>query len=522
MNLAEYFVQAARRFPQAVAVVDAQVRWTYAHLYEEVAAVAAHLQGYGLQAGDHVLVVLKNRRENLVVYWACQLLGLIYTPVNFRMALAELAYCIGDAEPRMVFYEQDTRAVVEAALAQAGSSVPAIAVGADGHGADTYAALARRGAALQPVAPVADDATAIMLYTSGTTGRPKGVPRSHRNEISAAEAHIIQNQYAPFDSTIGVMPFYHTMGMRTLLTTTFLNGKLALLPDFETGAALALLAAEQATSLYLVPTLYYDLVAHPQLDRHDLRALTRIGYAGAAMTSSLTQLCFERLRPRVFVNHFGSSEVYTFTICSWLDRKPTCAGRPGFHEDVRIVTADPTRQVPPDEVVGPEVPGEVIVSLRSPEAFAGYWRRPDANAKALRAGWYYTGDVGMWDGDGDLWVQGRVDDMLISGGENIHPLEVEDVLARHPAVRDVAVCGLPDDRWGQVVAAFVVPADATLTAEALDQFCLASPDLARYKRPRRYVFVKAVPKSAVGKILRRKLQAGEYELYAPGSGGSGE
>jgi 2-furoate---CoA ligase len=180
---------------------------------------------------------------------------------------------------------------------------------------------------------------------------------------------------------------------------------------------------------------------------------------------------------------------------------------------VRIVTADPTRRVLPDEVVEPGVPGEVIVSLTSPEAFHGYWQRPDATETAIREGWYFTGDVGIWDEEGDLWVQGRVDDMLISGGENIHPLEVEDVLAKHPKVQDVAVCGLPDERWGQAVSAFVVPGDATLTAEELDQFCLASSELANFKRPRRYIFVKAVPKSAVGKILRRKLQTGEYEPY---------
>jgi 2-furoate---CoA ligase len=316
------------------------------------------------------------------------------------------------------------------------------------------------------------------------------------------------------------MPFYHTMGMRTLLVTTFLNGKLVLLPPhdksggYEPQAALELLAREKITSLYLVPTLYHDLVSRPQLDQYDLRALTKIGYAGAAMTSTLTQACFERFRPEVFVNHFGSSEVYTFTICSWLDRKPTCAGRPGFHEEIRIVIADPTRYVLPDEVVGTGTPGEVIVSLFSPEAFKGYWHRPDANKKALRQGWYFSGDLGVWDDDGDLWVQGRVDDMLISGGENIHPLEVEDVLAQHPSVAEIAVAGLPDERWGQIVAAFVVPADASLTAEELDQFALANPQLARFKRPRRYVFIKEVPKSAVGKILRRKLQTGEYELYA--------
>jgi len=517
MNLADYFLYAVRRFPEAMAVVDEQVRWRYRDLHREVATVAANLQQLGLVSGDHVLVVLKNRRENIVIYWACQLLGLVYTPVNFRMALNELAYCIGDADPRIVFYEADNREMVERALAQAQSSAKAFAVGAHPSLASETVPpspfLPQEKATLGPLPTVHEDAIAIMLYTSGTTGRPKGVPRSHRNEVSAAEAHIIQNQFSLFESTLGVMPFYHTMGMRTLLYTTFLNGKLVLLPDYDTEAALQLIAQEKLTSLYLVPTLFYDLVNHPNLDRYDLRSLTKLGYAGAAMTSALTQLCFERLKPRVFINHFGSSEVYTFTICSWLDRKPTCAGRPGFHEDVRIVIADPSRRVLPDEMVGPGEPGEVIVSLASPEAFKGYWHRPDANEKALREGWYFTGDVGMWDEEGDLWVQGRVDDMLISGGENIHPLEVEDVLARHPKVHEVAVAGLPDERLGQIVAAFVVPADPSLTAEELEQFCLANPGLARFKRPRRYIFIQEVPKSPVGKILRRKLQAGEYRPY---------
>jgi 2-furoate---CoA ligase len=512
MNLARYCMQAVERFPDAVAIVDDQVRWSYRDLYREVSTVTANMYTLGVQAGDHVLVVLKNRRENIVIYWACQWLGLIYTPINFRMPYGELAYCIGDAAPSIIFYEDEKRATLETALTQAQCTARAFAVGA-GASPESFDELRRPGTQPPPLSTVDDDASAIMLYTSGTTGNPKGVPRSHTNEISAAEAHIIQNQCALLESTIGVMPFYHTMGMRTRLVTTFLNGKLALLPDYDTERALELLAREQLTSLYLVPTLYYDLVNHPRLDQYDLHALTRLGYAGAAMTTTLTQQCFERLHPRIFVNHFGSSEIYTFTICSWLDRKPGCAGRPGFHEAVRIVTADPTRKVQLDEIAEPGTPGEVIVSLSSPEAFKGYWHRPEADEKAIRQGWYFTGDVGVWDDDGDLWVQGRVDDMLISGGENIHPLEVEDVLSRHPQVREVAVAGLPDERWGQIVAAFVAPADPALSAEELDRFCLASPQLASFKRPRRYIFVKAVPKSPVGKILRRKLQAGEYEQY---------
>jgi 2-furoate---CoA ligase len=154
--------------------------------------------------------------------------------------------------------------------------------------------------------------------------------------------------------------------------------------------------------------------------------------------------------------------------------------------------------------------GELIASLDSDEAFSGYWNRPDADERAIRDGWYFTGDLGYEDQDGDIWVSGRVDDMIITGGENVHPVEVEDVLARHPNVADVAVCGLPDEKWGQVVTAFVVPNGRQPTNDELDRFCLESPDLARFKRPRRYVFVEAIPKSPVGKILRRKLQEGSY------------
>src|SRR3989442_890767 len=260
MHLAQCFVQAVKRFPEAPAVVDDHVRWSYRDLYEEVSTVAANVQQSGVKQGDHVLVVLKNHRENLVIYWICQLLGLIYTPVNFRMSLAELVYCIGDAEPVLVFYEKENRVTIEAALKQTQSSARAYAVGASS-GSDTFEKLRQRGASLQVggvmnhAPTLSADAVAIMLYTSGTTGRPKGVPRSHLNEASAAEAHIIQNVYTLFESTIAVMPFYHTMGMRTLLSTTFLNGKLVLLPDYEPQAALELLAQEKVTSLYLVPTL---------------------------------------------------------------------------------------------------------------------------------------------------------------------------------------------------------------------------------------------------------------------------
>ncbi len=211
-------------------------------------------------------------------------------------------------------------------------------------------------------------------------------------------------------------------------------------------------------------------------------------------------------KPELFVNHYGSSEVYTFTIDQNAPNKPGSAGRAGINQMVRVVKLG-AKTV--DEVAGTGEDGEIAALLAGDESFEGYWRRPDADAKALRQGWYFTGDTGFVDADGDLFVTGRVDDMIITGGENVSPVEIESCLSLHAAVSEVAVVGLPDERWGKIVAAFVKPR-ATVDADALDAFCRNS-GLAGFKRPRRYIFVADIPKSPVGKLLRRKLVAGEYE-----------
>jgi 2-furoate---CoA ligase len=350
-----------------------------------------------------------------------------------------------------------------------------------------------------------------MLYTSGTTGRPKGVPRSHKNEYGAAVAHIIQNRYEVQESTIGVMPLYHTMGMRSMISMAFLNGKLVMTPDYNPQTVLETLEKEAISCVYLVPTIFHDIVHHPEFNKYQLASLKKVGYAGAAMTEVLTQEIFKQLKPDIFINHYGSSEVYTFSFCNYLNKKPGCAGKAGFHQNLRVVIPDPEGHSTPNDIALIGEPGEIIVDLRTSEAFQGYWNRPDANKKAIRDGWYFTGDMGMLDEDGDLFVLGRLDDMIISGGENIHPLEVEEVIAKHPKVAEVAVAGLPDPRYGEVVTAFIVPKDVTLTVEELDSFCKESSQLSNYKRPRAYVLVTAIPKSPVGKILRRMLRSGDYQ-----------
>jgi 2-furoate---CoA ligase len=213
----------------------------------------------------------------------------------------------------------------------------------------------------------------------------------------------------------------------------------------------------------------------------------------------------EAFRPDLFVNHYGSSEIYTFSINQNAVSKPGSAGRAGMNTRLRVVKLD-GKSV--HQLAAPMEEGQIIADLLSDEAFEGYHNRPDANAKSLRDGWYFTGDTGYVDADGDLFVTGRVDDMIISGGENISPVDIESVLSLHPGVDDVAVVGLKDERWGQRVVAFV-KRKLDVTPEGLDQHCQTS-DMVNFKRPREYVFVAEIPKSPVGKVLRRKLVAGEY------------
>lgn len=505
MNLGEVFYRHMLRDPGAAAVVDGGTRRSFGEWYEEIRAVAGGLQARGLKPGDHFVVVLSNRYETATLYWACQMLGLIFTPFNWRANGEEIAYVLEDADTVVVACEAATRETVGEAIGLRGDGAP-VSIDID---AGDFAALL---AALPVAGPsdVDEGEICLMLYTSGTTGRPKGVPRSHRAERLAASHCIAQLYYRRGESTLGVMPMFHTMGVRSILMSMMLNGALVCLPSWEARAAMRLIQEEKIDTLFLVPTLFHDMLHHPDRGDFDLSSVQNIGYAGMAMTSALTALCQTEFNPRHFHNFYGSSEIFCFTVCDHVAEKPGCAGRAGLGQIIRIVIADPDGGSGPDDLVAAGESGEIIAPMDGMEAFAGYWKRPDADAKSIRGGWYFTGDLGYFDEDGELYVVGRVDDMVISGGENIYPEEVEDVLAKSPLVEQVAVIGMPDDRMGAKIVAFVEAASADCSAEALDAWCLDST-MARFKRPRAYVFVKRIPRSAAGKLLRRFLRDGDYE-----------
>lgn len=495
LDLGTSFLASVERDPDALAIVDGAMRLSYRQWYDKISALAATLRETGLKRGDHVLTAMQNRWENASLHWACQFLGLIVTPLNWRAKADEIDFGIEDADAKAVFYEASTEEAVR--LSRLAQDLPLFS-------AEALADIMKGKA--PGVVPVADAADwSLMLYTSGTTSKPKGVPRRHRAERAGAVAHVAQNLYRHGERTLGVMPLYHTMGVRSLIASSLIGGTFVCLPRFDVAKALDLIEEEKITNLYLVPTLYHDLVHHEAFSPERVSSVTKLGYAGASMTDGLLKRLDQTFRPELFVNHYGSSEIYTFTIEQTATAKPGSAGRAGINQTIRVVKLGSRN---PDERAAVGEEGEIIALMKSDEAFEGYWKRPDADAKALHGGWYFTGDTGFVDRDGDLFVTGRADDMIITGGENVSPVEVESCLSLHEGVAEVAVVGLPDERWGKIVVAFV-KRRGDVTAEDLDRHCRDS-GLANFRRPRRIVFVEAIPKSPVGKLLRRLLVAGEY------------
>jgi 2-furoate---CoA ligase len=505
LDLGTSFVASVARDPNALAVVDEGVRLSYAQWYARISSLVAAFDRIGLKPGDHLVTVLQNCEAAATLHWACQLAGIVITPVNWRAKEDELDFCIENSESCAVVYQDASTAAVERS-ARARALARIYVGGGEAAGAFEFDRMvAEPAAAVTP--RVSAEAWSIMLYTSGTTSRPKGVPRRHRAERAAGIAHVAQNLYRRGERTLGVMPLYHTMGVRSLIAMSLIGGTFVCLPRYDTQRALALIEAEKITNLYLVPTLYHDLVHAREFASADVSSVRKLGFAGASMTDGLLKTLNEAFRPELFVNHYGSSEIYTFTIDQNAPNKPGSAGKAGINQEIRVVKLNATSA---SDLAAPDEEGEIVALLAGDESFEGYWRRPDADAKSLRDGWYFTGDTGFLDRDGDLFVTGRVDDMIITGGENVSPVEIESCLSLHPAVLEVAVVGLADEKWGRIVAAFV-KRRGLVSEQELEQFCRTS-GLANFKRPRRFVFVDALPKSPVGKLLRRLLVAGDYQI----------
>ncbi|RZM36049.1 MAG: long-chain fatty acid--CoA ligase [Sphingomonas sp.] len=462
LDLGTTYLAALERDPDASAIVDGDVRLSYAEWYTRISALVTALDDIGLKRGDHLVSVLRNRWQAATLHWACQFAGIILTPINWRAKSDEVSYAVHDSEARAIVYEDfPAKAVAAAGL---DGSIIRISLDDARPGELRFADLLAGGGATAK-SRVDAEAWSLMLYTSGTTSKPKGVPRRQRAERAAAIAHVAQNLYGYGERTLGVMPLYHTMGVRSLLACAITNGTFVCMPKFDAGEAIRLIERERIENLYLVPTLYHDIVNHADFAPERVASARKLGFAGAPMTDGLLKMIDAAFKPELFVNHYGSSEIYTCTIDQDARRKPGSAGKSGINQMIRVVALDGED---PDQIVGRGVEGQIIATLAGDEAFEGYWRRPEADERSLKDGWFFSSDTGYYDADGDLFVTGRLDDMIISGGENVSPVEVESLLSLHPAVSEVAVVGMPDERWGKAITGFAQRAGAATFHASFD------------------------------------------------------
>jgi fatty-acyl-CoA synthase len=454
----------ARRAPDRIAVEARDRTWTYAELDARSDEIAA-----SLEPGSRVSTVTGNSAEHVALFFACAKAGAMLHPISWRLAPAEVAYQLDDADPAVLLVEEEHRALAEAALELA-SVRPALE-------------LPRRTAST--AAPVPEDAL-LLIYTSGTTGKPKGALLTHSNCFWTNLSFDLATGLDADDVVLQVLPQFHCGGWNVQPLLAWWKGaRVVIERGFDAGRALDLIERRSVTTMMGVPANYLFMAEEPRFGRADLSSLRLAIVGGAPMPLPLIETWAERGVD--IVQGYGLTEAAPNVLClppEAARRKAGSAGRPYPYVECRLS----------DE-------SELLV--RGPNVFAGYWRDAAATAAAFRDGWLATGDLAECDADGDYWIRGRLKDVVVSGGENVYPAEIEAVLHQHPGVVEAAVVGVPDERWGEVCAAFVV-LRAAVAEEELVEHCRAR--LARFKVPKHFHVIDELPRNSLGKVVKGELR----------------
>ena len=481
-GVGSWAARRARMSPNRVAVVHDGREWTFAEVSERATRMAHVLAATGVGKGDRVAYLGPNHPAFLETLFATGLLGAIFVPLNTRLAAPELAYILADSGAAVL---------VHAPL----SIVDDLR--------DVPAHLALDGLELgdAPTDPldtdVADSDVCMIMYTSGTTGRPKGAMLTHANIAWNSVNLLLDIDLTSAEVTLVNAPMFHVAALNMTVLPTFLKGgRSVLMSAFDPASTLELIERYGVTYTFGVPAQYQMLARSPGWDAADLSSLRSVSCGGAPVPAALIET-YQR-RGLTFLQGYGLSEAapgVTYLRADDSTRKAGSAGTSVFFGDVRVVRADGAG-------VDTGEPGEILTE--GPNVMAGYWGLPDATAEVLSPdGWLRTGDIAVLDDEGFAYIRDRVKDLIISGGENIYPAEVEDALYAHPAVAECAVVGVPDEKWGEVGRAFVVPHHDVDPAELLD---FLAGRIARYKVPKSVVFVDSLPRTGSGKVLKKRLR----------------
>ncbi|WNB92133.1 fatty acid--CoA ligase [Bacillus sp. NEB1478] len=519
-TIGRIFDLTVQKFPNKEAIYDVRknLRLSYREWNTEVNKLANALAIEGVTKGDRVSTFLFNTEELATAFFACTKIGAVFNPINFRLTAEEVAFILQDAAPKVVLFEKALEPTVKAIKDRfSGTSFWYI----DDETPD-YAMSYQQKVSRAPVEPpnvsVDEDDLYAIMYTSGTTGRPKGVLHSHREIVEQSLIIIGATRLDSYDVGLVTAPMFHCAELHcAFLPRIHVGASNVILHQFEPKKVLSLIEGERITKLFAAPTMW-NMLLQEDLKQYDIKSL-KIGLYGAApMAPALVHACHDQLGISL-VQAYGMTEMGpAITFLGEKDQltKAGSAGQACLNHEIRIVRPNENGPSDPNDIMPSGETGEIIV--KGPCMMSGYFRREEASEKALYKGWYHSGDIGFLDEDGYLWVKDRVDDMIISGGENIYPREVEDILHAHIGVLDAAVVGQPDDRWGETVTAFVVKKESSLSEEELDEWCKSSDQIANYKRPRKYVFLEALPRNASGKIQKFILRKQLENLSVPGPG----
>jgi long-chain acyl-CoA synthetase len=495
LNLASIVTESAAQVPDSPAIRLGDVELTYAELDERSARMATVLRERGLQPGDRVGVMLPNVLEFPIAYYGVLRAGAVVVPMNVLLKRREIAFYLEDSGAELLLGWHGFAAEARGGAADAGAELIEVEP-------QSFAAMLAEHEPAPGLADTDEEDTAVILYTSGTTGKPKGAELTHANLFRNADVSSrTTSEIAAGDVVFGGLPLFHSFGQTVSMNASLMVGAcLTLVPKFDPGEALETMQRDRVTHFYGVPTMYGALLHHPERESYDTSSLRTCITGGASMPVEVLR-GFEEAFGAIVLEGYGLSETSPVSSSNHPDRerKPGSIGTPLEGVEMKVFDEDD------NEVAQGEV-GEIVI--RGHNIMKGYWQRPDATAEAMRGGWFHSGDMARVDEEGYFYIVDRKKDLIIRGGYNVYPREVEEVLYEHPKIREAAVVGVPHDEWGEEIGAAVVAHDGEeLAAEEISAY--VKERIAAYKYPRIVWFVDELPKGPTGKILKREISPPE-------------
>ncbi len=517
MNTLDFLSISSAICPDRECVVFEGRRYTYAQVNERSNRLANALLGMGVKKGDRVGIIQVNCSQYLETYYAVAKIGGIVVPLNFRAKEDELSYMLTNAEAVALFIGERYVDMVNNMRPSLGSVKNYIAIDGKVGSMLYYEDLIAGSSPDDVFTDVEEEDTTILMYTAGTTGRPKGVPLNHKSFSVYVLENVDPASPDVEEKNLLTVPLYHVAGVQAMLAAVYGGRTLVMMRQFEVGEWMKTVEAEKTSRAMLVPTMLKRVIDHPEFDKHDLSSLRVITYGAAPMPFEVIKKAIEVMPTVRFINAFGQTETAsTITMLGpedhvisgtpaekekKLKRLASSIGRPMPDIEVRIIDEE-GKELPQGEV------GEIVA--RGPRVMAGYWKDDEKTAKAFtKDGWLHTKDTGYMDDEGYIYLAGRADDMIIRGGENISPEEVENALYSYPKIEEAAVIGVPDPEWGQeVMAVVVLKKGEKASADEIKECCRQK--LSSFKKPSYVVFVDELPRNPMGKVLKRLLR----EKYA--------